>query len=214
MDKLIKGIERFQCGVYKSKKQLFEQLALGQKPHTLLITCSDSRIQPDVITGAEPGELFILRNIGNIVPPHGWGQTGAEAVIEYATVALGVHDIVVCGHSHCGAMKALLDPHHLGELPTVAAWLTHAEETKTRVLQKHSHLQGEDLLDAAIRENVLVQVERVKSLPCVAPRLANGSLEVHGWVYRIESGEIVRFCKEHGSFTPITAAEAARELAK
>lgn len=108
--RLIKGIAKFQKQVYQSKKELFEQPALGQKPHSLLITCSDSRIQPDVITGTEPGELFILRDIGNIVPPHGTGEGGAEAVVEYATVALGVHDIIVCGHSHCGAMKAMSSP--------------------------------------------------------------------------------------------------------
>lgn len=188
-------------------------MASGQKPEKLLITCSDSRIQPDIITGTEPGELFILRNVGNTVPPHGVGQTEAEAVVEYAVVALGVRDIVVCGHSHCGAMKALLEPSHLNELPIVAGWLSHAQETKGRVTRKYRHLTGEALLDAAVRENVLVQVERVKSLPCVAPRLAAGRLEVHGWVYQIETGEILHFCKDHDAFTPITAAEAARELA-
>jgi carbonic anhydrase len=213
MDKLIKGVARFQAGIYTQKKQLFEQLALGQKPHTLFITCSDSRIQPDLLTGVEPGELFTLRNAGNIVPPHGWGQTKAEAVVEYATVALGVRDIVICGHSHCGAMKALLEPEHLGELPTVAAWLTHAEETRSRILAKYPHLRGKELLDAAIRENVLVQVERVEALPSVKPRLANGSLKVHGWVYTIESGEILHYCKSLDSFAPISAAEVARELA-
>ena len=134
-------------------------------------------------------------------------------MIEYATIALEVHDIVVCGHSHCGAMKAMLEPQHLGELPTVAAWLTHAEETKVRCLQKYRHLHGAELLDAAIRENVVVQMERVKSLPAVAPRLANGSLEVHGWVYRIESGEILNYDEEQTRFAPITAADVARKLA-
>src|SRR4051794_25721253 len=118
MDKLIRGIARFQAEVYKRNKSLFEQLASGQKPHTLFITCSDSRIQPDVITGTQPGEMFALRNIGNILPPHGQGEAEAEAVIEYAVVALGVRDIVVCGHSNCGAMKALLAPEHLAELPS------------------------------------------------------------------------------------------------
>lgn len=213
MESLIRGIERFRAGIYQQKKQLFERLALGQKPHTLLITCSDSRIQPDVITGVEPGELFVLRNIGNIVPPHGWGQSEAEAVVEYATVALGVRDIVVCGHSHCGAMKALLTREHLGELPAVASWLTHAEETRARVLQKYPDLQGDDLIDAAIRENVLVQVERVASLPCVSPRLANGSLKVHGWVYNIERGELVHFDKDRNSFESLTPGAAKAELA-
>jgi carbonic anhydrase len=210
--RLIRGIERFKSHVFGPKKAMFEQLAQGQKPHTLFITCSDSRIQPDVITGTDPGELFVLRNVGNIVPPHGWGQTEAEAVVEYATVALGVHDIVVCGHAHCGAMKALLEPEHLGQLPTVAAWLAHAEETRARVQQKYGHLKGKELLDATIKENVLVQVERVKALPSVAPRLASG-LDVHGWVYQFESGEILHYSKERDAFLPITAEEVARELA-
>lgn len=212
MNSLIHGIEHFQSAIVPGKKGLFERLAQGQQPHTLLITCSDSRIQPDVITGVEPGEIFVLRNIGNIVPPHGWGQTGAEAVVEYAVVALGVRDIVVCGHSHCGAMKALMDPSGLGSLPTVAAWLTHAEETRGRVLGKYGQLQGEELVDAAIRENVLVQTERVASLPSVAPRLADGRLKVHGWVYRIESGEVLHYRKDRDAFVPISAAEVATEL--
>jgi len=212
MNRLIEGIERFQNTVFKPRKEVYERLVKGQKPHTLFITCSDSRIQPDVITGSQPGEIFVSRNLGNVVPRYGSGQDEVVGVAEYATVALGVRDIVVCGHSHCGAMKAMLEPEHLAELPTVASWLTHAEETKARVLQKYGHLRGDDLHNAAIRENVLVQVERVKSLPFVAPRLANGSLQVHGWVYEFESGQILAYSEKTGSFDPITAADMAREL--
>ena len=214
MDQLHKGVARFKQSVYPLKKSLYQGLAQGQSPHTLFITCSDSRIDPELITGMEPGEMFALRNVGNLIPPHGWGETEAEAVIEYAVVALSVKDIVVCGHSNCGAMKAMLDPSQLAKVPTVAAWLTHAEETKARVLQKFAHLDGVAKLNAAIQENVLVQVDRVKALPCVAPRLKDGSLEVHAWVYDIETGEIVHTCKDHEGFTPITAGDAAAELAR
>lgn len=190
IEKLIQGVGRFKNQTFAAERGTYERLAESQSPSFLFITCSDSRIRPHVITGADAGDLFILRNIGNIVPSHGSGQHEAEAVVEYAVVALGVGDIIVCGHSNCGAMKALLHPEQLETVPTVAAWLTHAEETRSRVRQKHGHLSGKALLDAAIRENVLVQRERVAALPCVAPRLADGSLQLHGWVYEIGDGDV------------------------
>lgn len=193
IEKLVAGIAQFKTRAYPERRPLFRQLAEGQKPPFLFITCSDSRINPNLITGADAGELFTLRNIGNIVPPHGWGQTEAEAVVEYAVVALGVRHIIVCGHSNCGAMKALLQPEQLQAVPTVAAWMTHAEETRTRVQQKYAHLSGKELLDATIRENVLVQLERVRGLPCVAPRADAGSLELHGWVYEIGEGDVYAY---------------------
>jgi carbonic anhydrase len=193
LDKLVQGVTRFKNETYTAQRHNFERLAEGQKPPFLFITCSDSRIDPNRITGTDAGELFILRNIGNIVPPHGWGEAGAEAVIEYAVVALGVHHVIVCGHSNCGAMKGLLHPEQLAAVPSVAAWLAHAEETKARVQQKHGHLSGKALLDATIRENVLVQMERVRALPSVAPRIADGSLQVHGWVYDIGAGDVYAY---------------------
>jgi carbonic anhydrase len=190
MDKIIQGFRRFRVEYFPRHRSFFEKLAEGQHPRYLFITCSDSRIQPHLLTQTAAGDLFELRNIGNIIPPHGWNQTEAEAVIEYATAVLGVEHVIVCGHSDCGAMKAMLHPEKLVNLPSVAGWLTHAEETRTRVLQKYAHLSGADLLSAAIRENVAVQLERLRHMPVIAPRLADGRIQLHGWVYEIETGDI------------------------
>src|ERR1044071_9547851 len=127
MQKLVHGIHRFQEGVFRSQKELFEQLSSGQKPAALFITCSDSRIDPNLLTQTEPGDLFILRNASNIVPPYGPYGGGEAATIEYAVSVLGVQDIIVCGHSHCGAMSGLLNPDQVRELPAVRNWLAHAE---------------------------------------------------------------------------------------
>src|SRR5579863_8006780 len=130
MQKLIQGIHQFQGKSFLPLQGLFEQLAKGQNPETLFITCSDSRIDPSLLTQSKPGDLFILRNAGNIIPPHGAGNGGEAATIELAVTALGVKDIIICGHSHCGAMHALLKPERVAALPAVASWLTHAETTR------------------------------------------------------------------------------------
>ena len=122
MQKLIKGIHQFQSNHFASQRELFERLAHGQYPEALFITCSDSRINPNLITQSEPGDLFILRNAGNIIPPSGAGQGGEGATIEFAVAGLGVQNIVICGHSHCGAIKGLLEPESLRDMPSVVAW--------------------------------------------------------------------------------------------
>ena len=119
MQRLVDGVQRFQTNVFSAQRHLFERLAEGQNPLALFITCSDSRINPNLITQTEPGELFILRNAGNIVPPYGASRGGEEGSIEYAVSVLGVEDIIVCGHSHCGAMSALLDPAPRAHVPEI-----------------------------------------------------------------------------------------------
>src|SRR5947208_16582436 len=133
MQKLVEGIHHFQANIFRSQRELFERLAHGQQPDALFITCSDSRINPNLITHTEPGDLFILRNAGNIIPPYGAANGGEGATIEYAVAGLGVQDIIICGHSHCGAMKGLLAPEGLQDLPVFAAWLSHAEATRWSV---------------------------------------------------------------------------------
>jgi carbonic anhydrase len=194
MQKLIAGIHHFQANVFASEQEFFEQMALGQTPETLFITCSDSRINPNLLTNTGPGELFILRNAGNIIPP--WHPTaigGEAATIEYAVTALGVREIIVCGHSHCGAMQGLLDLDSLEPMPAVKSWLGHAEATRRIMRENYGHLEGDALLTGTVQENVLSQLENLRTHPAVATRVARGELRLHGWVYKIESGEVYRY---------------------
>ena len=203
MQKLAEGIHQFRQENFRPLQGLFEQLAKGQNPETLFITCSDSRIDPNLLTRSKPGELFILRNAGNIVPPHGAANGGEAATIEFAVAGLGVKDIIVCGHSHCGAMNGLLHPESVAALPAVAAWLGHAESTKRIVQENYKNLTGGPLLTATIEENVLVQLENLRTLPAVAARLVKGGLHLHGWVYKIETGEVFAYDPGAGQFVPL-----------
>jgi carbonic anhydrase len=203
MQKLIQGIHQFQEQNFRPLQGLFEELAKGQSPETLFITCSDSRIDPNLLTRSKPGDLFILRNAGNIVPPHGAANGGEAATIEFAVAALGVKDIIICGHSHCGAMKGLLQPESVASLPSVASWLTHAETTRRIVRDNYKHLDGDRLVTATVEENVLVQLENLRTLPSVASRLVGGDLHLHGWVYRIETGDVFAYELSTGQFVPL-----------
>ena len=207
MQKLVQGIHDFQASVFRSQRELFERLAAGQQPGALFITCSDSRINPNLITQTDPGELFILRNAGNIVPPYGATGGGEAATIEFAVAALGVKDIIICGHSHCGAMAALLEPERLGELPALNRWLSHAETTRQIMHEKYAHLSGVPLVTATVEENVLVQLESLRTHPTVAARLASGDLKLHGWVYKIETGQVFAFDPKLGQFVPLTTQQ-------
>jgi carbonic anhydrase len=203
MQKLIQGVHQFREQHFRPLEGLFAELAKGQHPEALFITCSDSRIDPNLLTRSQPGDLFILRNAGNIVPPHGPASGGEAATIEFAVSALDVRDIIICGHSGCGAMKALLQPETVSELPAMSSWLTHAETTRRIVLDNYRHLQGDRLLMAAIEENVLVQLENLRTLPAVASRLLKGDLHLHGWVYKIETGDVFAYGLASGQFVPI-----------
>ena len=203
MQKLIEGIHKFKSESFVPLQGLFEQLAKGQHPETLFITCSDSRIDPTLLTRAQPGDLFILRNAGNIIPPHGAGNGGEAATIEFAVSALGVKDIIICGHSHCGAMQGLLQPETVASLPAVSSWLSHAETTRRIIRDNYGHLEGDRLLTAAVEENVLVQLEHLRTLPAVGSRLVRGDLHLHGWVYKIETGEVFAYDVGDGQFVKL-----------
>lgn len=208
MQKLVQGVHQFQNGVFGSRREFFQKLVAGQHPVALFITCSDSRISPNLITQTEPGDLFILRNAGNIVPSHGVAIAGGEAAtVEFALEALNVEDIIICGHSHCGAMKALLaGPEHLTEMPATRSWLGHAEATRRIMRDKYRHLEGHALLTACVEENVLVQIENLRTHPAVAARLASKSVNLHGWVYKFETGEVFAYDPQQGQFTPLVEA--------
>ena len=206
MQKLVRGIKTFQEKTFAENKELFENLAGGQKPEALFITCSDSRLNPNMLTHTRPGELFIIRNAGNLIPTYG-SQIGGEAgTIEFALVGLGIREIIVCGHSHCGAMKGVLEPSILKELPTTATWLKNADATQRIMNENYKHLRGEHLLNATIQENVLVQVENLKTHPAVASLLARGDLKIHAWVYKFETGQVFTFSPQEGQFVLLEKA--------
>jgi carbonic anhydrase len=204
MQKLVRGLHNFQQNYFSSQRQLFERLAKGQHPETLFITCADSRINPNLLTQTQPGELFILRNAGNLIPPYGANIGGEAATIEYAVAVLGVKDIIVCGHSHCGMMKGLAHPEDLTELPAVAEWAKYAESTRRIMKENYAHLEGDALLTATIEENVLVQLENLRTHPSVAAAIGRNSLKVHGWVYKLESGQVFQYEPEEGQFERLT----------
>ncbi len=204
MRKLINGIHEFERAVFAENKALFEQLAEGQHPLALLITCSDSRIDPNLLTQTQPGELFVLRNAGNIVPPYDAAKTGEAATIEYAVAVLKVKDIIICGHSFCGAMGAVLQPESLAELPAVKEWLSHAEATAQIVEQKCADGADEQQrLKTAVEENVLVQLENLRTHPTVNAAVAAGELELHGWTYHFETGQVLAHNSQQGRFLPL-----------
>ena len=190
MKKLIRGLHEFQTSYFRTHQELFEQLAHGQKPRVLFITCSDSRIDPNLITQAQLGDLFVIRNAGNIIPPFGAANGGEGAAVEYAVHALGIQQIIVCGHSHCGAMKGLLQLGKLAEeMPLVYDWLKHAEATRRLVKENYPDRQGEELLETAVAENVLTQLENLRTYPVVRSKIHQGQMSLYGWIYNIETGE-------------------------
>jgi carbonic anhydrase len=204
MRRLLHGIREFQKNVFPAYREHFEKLAEGQTPTTLFITCSDSRIVPHVLTQTGPGELFVLRNAGNLVPPYTAEHTGEAATIEYAVQVLKVQDIVVCGHSHCGAIKGLLRPDVLEGLPAVKKWLAYADTIRQDVTEERGSADGsEDPLSAAIKANVLVQLNHLRTYPAIAEAEAHGSITLHGCFYRFETGQVTAFDPVAGTFVPI-----------
>lgn len=201
MRKLIQGLREFRESYVSTHRDLFEQLSHGQSPRVLFITCSDSRVDPNLITQAEVGELFVIRNAGNIIPPFGAANGGEGGAVEYAVHALGIEQIIVCGHSHCGAMKGLLQLDKLEEeMPLVHDWLKHAESTRRLLKENYSSVTGEELLEVAVAENVLTQIDNLKTYPVIHSKLYQGKLQLYGWVYYIETGEVLAYDPERHAY--------------
>lgn len=193
---LLEGVKDFGVRVFPGKADLFLDLVEeGQSPHTLFIACADSRVSPGMITQQPPGQMFVLRNIGNIVPTYGEMLGGVSAAIEYAVVALRVKHIIVCGHSDCGAMKALLEPekHGLDSMPTVSSWLRNAEAARAVMVALHPDAHGAHAVSVLAEQNVLLQLDHLRTHPAVAARVAEGRLLLQGWLYDIASGSIQVF---------------------
>jgi len=203
MKRLIEGFEQFRNEVFPAQRELFRKLAEGQSPSTMFITCADSRMMPEMMFSSQPGELFVYRNIGNIVPPYAQHVSGVVAAIEYAVKVLKVSHIVICGHSDCGAMKALQYPELVKDMPSVAAWMMHADVARYVVEQNGPGLHGPGGLCRLTEENVVGQLENLRTLPVVAAAVASGQLSIHGWVYDIAHAELKAFDAQRGRFVPV-----------
>lgn len=189
MKQFIEGAMKFQAEVFPEMSNLFKKLATSQNPNALFITCSDSRVVPELMTQQQPGDVFVIRNAGNIVPSYSSEPGGVTASVEYAVGVLGVTDIVVCGHSDCGAMTAIAKHKCLDHLPAVASWLRHADSAKL-VNEAHTHETPEAKVSSMVYANVVAQLTNIRTHPTVALALEQGKVSLHGWVYDIKTGEI------------------------
>ncbi|OYD69952.1 carbonic anhydrase [Rhodococcus sp. OK302] len=189
MHSIIDGFLTFQKEAFPQRSGLFKELATAQNPQALFVSCSDSRVVPGLVTQREPGDLFVIRNAGNIVPSYGPEPGGVSATVEYAVAVLGVTDIVILGHSDCGAMTAISSGKSLDELPAVANWLQHANSAKV-VNAARTHRSAAAKLNSLVHENVIAQLTNLATHPSVALALEQGRLNLHGWVYDIETGSI------------------------
>jgi len=196
VDRFLEGVSRFQREVYPRRRDLFEKLAVGQRPDALFITCADSRIDPCLLTQTTPGELFICRVIGNIVPPYPDSLGGVSATIEYAVGVLRVPDVIICGHTDCGVIKGALAPDELARFAAVWNWLRYAN------VQRRQTEPSAELVLTLTEENVITQLKNLRSHPAVANRLLDGDLSLHGWVYHIGEGGVTVYNEEAGKFEP------------
>lgn len=224
MDTILRGVAHFRGTIFPGQRQMYERLVRdGQHPKALVIACADSRVSPEHITQAGPGELFVTRNAGNIVPPFNQPNGGVSSAIEYAVMALGVRDIVVCGHSDCGAMKGLSNPKALDAMPSVAAWLRHSAAAERIVCEAYpAGVDPTQRVRALALENVAVQLTHLRTHPSVAAALAKGQLRLHGWFFEIETGDLLAYDGASGRFVafdddvatfPVAQAPAARVAA-
>ena len=203
--RLIEGVRLFQREVYPKSEASYRQLVSeGQKPHALFITCADSRIDPELITQSGPGAIFVSRNVGNLVPSYGEMMGGVSAVVEYAVTALRVSQVVVCGHSDCGAMIGLLHPEKVAKLPTVKSWLRNGEAALSVVNNRKTAADDHAALEELIEENVLLQMHHLRTHPSIAGRLADESLALAGWVYDLAHGTVRIYNQAQREFLPVT----------
>ena len=203
LDRIRRGVTRFQTEIYPAQREMFERLKLGQKPLALFMTCADSRVNPNLVTQTDPGEIFIERNPGNIVPPYVEFVGGVTAGVEYAMLALKVPVIVVCGHTDCGVMKALLHPEQVEDMPGVQHWMGHAFGARARMLREFGDAPEQEQLRRMTEFNVLGQIENLKTHPSVRARLLNEEIEIRGWVYDIGDGSIREADPASGRFTTL-----------
>jgi carbonic anhydrase len=203
VEKILRGLKRFKKKVFPKHRELFHKLALQQRPTALFITCSDSRIDPCLLTQTKPGELFLCRVIGNIVPRYPESIGGVSATIEYAVGVLGVPDVIVCGHTDCGVMKGVLNPEALKPLANVSAWLEHAQPAREAMADYAGDVSDPEYLLALTERNVVEQLKNLHSHPSVAARLKQGNLKLHGWVYHIGKGIVTTYSRRREKFVRV-----------
>ncbi|MBB4813984.1 MULTISPECIES: carbonic anhydrase [Pseudomonas] len=202
MQDIIDGFLKFQRNAFPKRAGLFKDLANQQNPRALFISCSDSRLVPELVTQREPGDLFVIRNAGNIVPSYGPEPGGVSASVEYAVAALQVSDIVICGHSDCGAMTAIATCTCLDHMPAVAGWLRYADSGRV-VNEARQHVDQPAKVASMVRENVIAQLANLQTHPSVRLALEEKRVTLHGWVYDIESGCIQAFDSRTGTFVAL-----------
>ena len=212
MQRLIEGVHKFQKDEFGNYRNLFRKLSQeGQNPHTLFITCSDSRVLAELITQSKPGDLFVVKNVGNIVPPtHVRGDTNSTAAaIEFAVETLRVSDIVICGHSQCGAIAAMLNEKPVSDsTPHLRDWLRLGAPVLAMLKKDYAHLKGtRERETAAAEENVLFGLDNLHSYSCVQERLMDGSLRLHGWFFKISTAELFAYDPEKRQFLPLIAGD-------
>lgn len=222
MNELIGRVFDFEKKVYEDSRALYSKLANhGQEPKALMISCADSRVVPEQIMQAQPGDLFVCRNAGNIVPPYATQNGGVTSTVEYAVLALGIRDIIVCGHSDCGAMKGLAgDPAALETMPNVVAWLKHGSAARQVVDSSYAELEDGERVRAVSLENVVAQLAHLRTHPSVAAGIARGEIALHGWFVDIHAGQMLALNGETGRFESVrgdrplpVALPAAKRLA-
>jgi carbonic anhydrase len=203
MERLIEGHKRFLAEVFPAKRNQYKLLADRQAPEWLFITCSDSRVLPELILGTGPGDLFITRNAGNVVPITAQDVDGVTATIEYAVEVLHVKSAILCGHSDCGALKAALDKKALEKLPKASRWLRHVDAAFTHKQPLNPADGDQAELGALIRGNVVAQLHNLREQPSVSRAVSAGKLTVHGWYYDILTGRIEQYDEQAGKFVDL-----------
>ena len=215
VDKLIRGFLRYQQHELPQRRELFETLGKGQNPDTLFLTCADSRVDPNLLVQGEPGDLFQVRTVGNLIAPASNGNRAAgdvseAAAIEYGMLALGVKDIVICGHSRCGAMRAVLDNASLDRMPNLREWLLHGVPSLDRVERAELIDHQLPLVEQLSQVNVLQQLDHLRSYALVREREEQGEVFLHGWWFDVATGELFAFDTERGGFVRVDEEEGER----
>jgi carbonic anhydrase len=198
-------VSKFQNEIFPSHRAAFEQLQHGQQPLAMFLTCADSRVVPNLFTQTAPGEMFIERNPGALVPGYGEFIGGVSASVEFAMLALEVPLIIVCAHTDCGVMQGLLNPQKAEGLPAVQEWMRHAMDSRHRVLHEHPQAPEKEKLRLLTEFAVLQQIENLKTHPSVASRLAKHEVEIRGWIYDIGKGEVRQADPDSGEFAVLAA---------